>query len=407
MPEFTSAGLRKVTRQRSASSRRNDEVLLDAGSAEIVAVGVDRLTMSAVARRARLTTGALYSRYENSGELAAAIWTSRVRDQHRALLDVAIRGLVERDPSASLDELVAELRSPSPETLLAIEFLATARRIDELEEVVLPDVSQWLAEWHAAPRTRDHRRRAQVAFVLAAVWGIVLHELPSRRQLDWSFVTKNLRWSFAQRYEHGPEPLVPDRVQSVHADTGNAGQDALIDSVAVIVARVGFDRASATRIARRAGLTSGSIYARYRTKDDLLQDAVAILLTRRFSDDLAANSYTFTDADPGSATARVIGGYLSAPRRDWRRFRIEAQLASRHREGLASTLDRVQESAIGEYLDLLGARTTEERRSLDIVARFAQVIPLGIAFVDQVAPGTSGIDWRLVLGPLLTRRSAG
>jgi AcrR family transcriptional regulator len=407
MPESPSAGLRQVTRQRSASSRRNDEVLLDAGSAEIVAVGVDRLTMSAVARRAGLTTGALYSRYENSGELAAAIWTSRVRDQHRELLDAAIRGLVDRDPSASLDELVAELRTPSPATLLAIEFLATARRIDELEEVVLPDVQGWLADWHAAPRARDQRRRAQIAFTLAAVWGIVLHELPGARKLDWAYVTKNLRWSFAQPYDHGREPLVPDRVQSVHADTGNAGQDALIDSVALIVARVGFERASATRIARRAGLTSGSIYARYRTKDELLEDAVAILLTRRFSDDLAANSHTFSDADPGSATARVVGGYLSAPRRDWRRFRIEAQLAARHREGLARTLDRVQEAAIGEYLDLLGARTPEDRRRLDIIARFAQVIPLGITFVDQVAPETSGIDWRLVLGPLLTPTSSG
>jgi AcrR family transcriptional regulator len=394
-----------VTRQRSVSSLRNDEVLLDAGSAEIVAVGVDRLTMSSVARRAGLTTGALYSRYENSGELAAAIWTARVRDRHRALLDVAIAGLVDRDPTAALHRLVDELREPSDETLLAIEFLATARRIDELEEVVLPDVQMWLADWHASPRARDQRRRAQVAFTLAAVWGIVLHELPSGRKLDWTTITKTLRWSFGQPDDHRPGPLLPDRVGPVHADTGNAGQDALIDSVAVIVARVGFERASATRIARRAGLTSGSIYARYRTKDELLEDAVATLLTRRFSDDLAANSHTFGDADPGSATARVVGGYLSAPRREWRRFRVEAQLASRHSEGLARTLDGVQEAAIGQYLDLLGARTDEERSRLDLVARFAQVIPLGITFVDQVAPGTSGIDWRLVLRPLLTPRS--
>jgi len=402
MPISSGVSRLAVTRQRSASSLRNDEVLLDAGSAEIVSVGVDRLTMSAVARRAGLTTGALYSRYENSGELAAAIWTSRVRDQHRALLDRAIAGLVDRDASVALDELVEEFRCPSDETLLALEFLATARRIDELEEVVVPNVRAWLADWYAAPRARDQRRRAQIAFTLATVWGVVLHELPSTRRLDWSYVTKNLRWSFARPYVQPCEPLVADRVGPVLADTGNAGQDALVDSVAMIVARVGFERASATRIARRAGLTSGSIYARYRTKDDLLKDAVEILLARRFSDDLAANSHTFSDPDPGSATARVVGGYLSAPRREWRRFRIEAQLAARHRPELARVLDRVQEAAIGEYLDLLGAHTPEERRSLDIIARFAQVIPLGITFVDQIAPGTSGIDWRLVLGPLLS-----
>jgi AcrR family transcriptional regulator len=396
-----------VTRRRSVSSQRNDDLLLDAGSAEIVAVGVDRLGMSAVARRAGLTTGALYSRYENVAELAAAVWTSRVRDQHRALLDIAIGALVERDPSVALDHLLDELRSPSPSTLLALEFLATARRIDELEEVVLVDVREWLADWHAGPRSRDLRRRAQVIFTLAAVWGVVLHEMPSRRELDWSEVTKSLRWSFKQPYAEPSQPLVPDRVGPVLADTGDVSQNALIDSVATIVARVGFERASATRIARRAGLTAGSIYARYRTKEDLLQHAVEILLTRRFTDDFTSNSYTISAADPGSATASVVGGYLSAPRREWRRFRIEAQLAARHRRQLALTLDDIQEAAIGGYLDFLGAKTAEERRALDIIARFAQVIPLGLAFVDLVAPGIPGIDWRLVLRPLLSPPTPG
>jgi AcrR family transcriptional regulator len=395
-----------VSRRRSAASQRNDDLLLDAGSAEIVAAGVDRLAMSAVARRAGLTTGALYSRYENVAELAAAIWTSRVRDEHRALLDVAIRGLVDRDRSVALDRLVDELRSPSENTLLALEFLATARRIDELEEVVLTDVSEWLSAWGASRRAGDQRRRAQVVYTLASVWGIVLHEIPGARRLDWSYITKSVRLSFAQPYTEPPEPFVADVVGPVVADTGNVGQDALIDSVATIVARVGFERASATRIARRAGLTAGSIYARYRTKDDLLEHAVEILLARRFSDDFAANNHTFAASDPGSATAGVVGGYLSAPRREWRRFRIEAQLAARHRPHLALTLDRVQEVAIREYLDFLGARNDEERRALDLIARFAQVTPLGLAFADLVAPGVPDIDWRLILKPLLSPPAA-
>lgn len=368
----------------------------------MVAVGVDRLAMSAVARRAGLTTGALYSRYENVGELAAAVWTTRVRDRHHSLLTVAIEGLVERDRSASFDPLLAELATPSNDTLLALELLATARRVDELEEVVLPDVHRWLTGWHAGPRSRDQRRRAQIIFTLATVWGVVLHEIPSGRPLDWSFVTKSLRRSFAQPYAETPQPLAPDRVGAVHAHTGNASQDALIDSVASVASRVGFERASATRIARRAGLAAGSIYARYRTKDALLRHAVEILIANRFTDDFAANSHTVGAPDPGAATAAVVAGYLSGPRREWRRFRIEAHLAARHRPELAQTLDRVQETAIGRYLDFLGAKTPEDRQALDVVARYAQVIPLGLSFVDLVMPGIPGIDWRLVLRPLLT-----
>lgn len=372
-----------------------------------MSVGVDRLTMSAVARRAGLTTGALYSRYESVAELAAAVWTSRVRDEHHALLNIAIKALIERDRSVPLDRLLHELESPSPNTLLALEFLATARRVDELEEIVLLDVREWLSEWRAGPRARDRLRRAQVIFTLGVVWGAVLHEIPSPRRLDWSYVTKSVRWSMAQKHAEAAQPLVPDAVGPVLAHTGEAGQDALIDSVASIVARVGFERASATRIARRAGVTAGSIYARYRTKEDLLQHAVEVLLATRFSDDLTGNRDAFTATDAGSATARIVGGYLSAPRRDWRRFRIEAQIAALHRAELAVTMDRIQEMAIRGYLDVLGAQTDQERRELDMVARFAQVIPLGLAFVDLVDPAIPSIDWRLVLRPLLSPPSPG
>ena len=391
-----------MNRRRSAASQRNDELLLDAAAEEILAVGVDRLAMSAVARRAGLTTGALYSRYENVGELAAAVWTARVRDPHHELLDIAIRGLVDRDRSAPLDRLGAELQRASATTLLAIEFLATARRVDELEEVVLVDVQSWLDDWHAAPRARDQRRRAQVIYTLAVIWGVALHEIASPRALDWSPITKGLRLSYARPVVIPTEPNASNQFGPVVANTGNEGQNALIGSVAAIVSRVGLERASATRIARRAGLSAGSIYARYRTKAELLRHAVDVLLAARLADDLAFNEFIFTAADPGSATAGVVGGYLSAPRREWRRFRIEAQLAARHQPELASTLDRIQESAIRDYVDALGARNDDERAALDLIARFAHVTPLGLAFADLVVPGVPEIDWRLVLNPLLS-----
>jgi hypothetical protein len=132
-----------------------------------------------------------------------------------------------------------------------------------------------------------------------------------------------------------------------------------------------------------------------------LAQAVEVLLAQRFADDLEANMYLFTAPDVGCATARVIGGYLSAPRRDWRIFRVEAQLAARHHPELATTLDRVQEVAIHAYLEAIGAHTAEEQRVLDGIARFAQLIPLGLAFVDLVTTGLPAIDWRYVFVPLL------
>jgi AcrR family transcriptional regulator len=392
-----------VIRRRSAAAQRNDELLLDAAAAEIVAVGIDRVAVSAVARRAGLTTGAIYSRYESVAELVAAVWTNRVRARHRALLDGAVRLLIDRDRRVDVDRLVGELHAPSTDTLLALELLASARRIDELDEVVFRDVREWMREWRAGPRANDRQRRAQVAFTLGAVWGIALHEIasPAGRRREWSYTTRSLRWAFNRAYAAPADGFMPASTAPITADTGDASHDALIDSVSGIVARVGFERASATRIARRAGLTPGSIYSRYRTKDELLRNALVLLLARRFRDDLHANFHTFSASDPGTATATVIGGYLTDERREWRRFRIESQIAAIHRPELAGALDAIQQGAIGEYLDVLGARTDEERAALDEIAAFAQAIPLGLAFLDLVAAEIPAIDWRRVLIPLL------
>ena len=397
----------QLPRRRSESSQINDALILDAAIEEIEAVGVDRLGMSGVARRAGLTTGALYGRYESGGELAAAVWTVRVRDQHFAFLDRAIAMFVDREIPFALDGFAVELGSPSMATLVALQLLGTARRVDELEEVVLSDMRQWLTDRAAGPRTRRRRRRAQVVFTLGTLWGMLLHRDPGRRRLDWSPALHRMAWSFAQPYDEPPDRLVANELSAVRAQTDDPVQNTLIDAVAAIVSRVGLERATGSRIARRAGLTSGAIYARYETKEDLLEHAIEILLARRLTDDLGMLGDVSAAADPGAITAKVVAGYLGETRRDWRRFRIEAHLAAHNNPRVAATLDRVQEEAKRDYLTALGARTPKERRELDILARSAQLTPVGLAFTDLLMEGVPLIDWRLIFGPLFSPRPTG
>src|SRR5207244_7883284 len=123
-------------------------------------------------------------------------------------------------------------------------------------------------------------------------------------------------------------------------------------------------RATGSRIARRAGLTSGAIYGRYETKDDLLEHAIELLLARRLTDDLASLDETFFASDPSTMTARIVAGYLSPPRRDWRRFRIVAHLAARTHPHVAAMLARGPEEAKREYLTNPRVRTPKERADL-------------------------------------------
>jgi len=390
-----------VSRRRSLSSQENDERLLEAALDEIAVSGVDGLGMSGVARRAGLTTGALYGRYENVAELAAAVWTARVRDAHFDFLDTAVRALVDHDDSIAPADVTRELTAPSRATVAALELLATAHRIDELEEVVTPDVDAWMKDWGAAPRARDRVRRARVIFTIGSLWGALLHSIPRERPADWDVLFAGVGRSYLRPQPPLTTRFVGESAGPVRAAIGDASHNALIDSVLAITARVGFERATASRIARRANLTSGAIYARYDSKDELLAHAIEVLLAQRFADDLEANTYLFTAPDVGRATAGVIGGYLSPARRDWRIFRVEAQIAARHHAAIAETLDGVQEAAIHAYLVALGAHTPDEQVALDGIARFAQLIPLGLAFADLVMPGIPTTDWRTVFVPLL------
>ena len=213
---------------------------------EIEEVGVDELGMSAVARRAGLTTGALYGRYESGGELAADVWTVRIRDRHFALLDRAIAMLVDHDRTHKLKELVArEVAVPGAETVVALNLLGTARRVDELDEVVLSDVRQWVGG--AGPRRGDAGRR------WCSRW----------RTCGGCCCTRNP----AAAASTGARPCTASSGRSRSRSTnrrigssptrciGCARRPAIrcktrsIDAVAAIVSRMGFERATGSRIA--------------------------------------------------------------------------------------------------------------------------------------------------------------
>jgi AcrR family transcriptional regulator len=391
-----------MSRRRSAASIETDERLLEAALDELTAVGVDRLGMIGVARRAGLTTGALYGRYENAHELAADVWQSRAREPMLAFLDDAVAAVLDGGDPKALHKVLEVLESPPREIVAGLELMGCARRIDELEELVAPDTEAWLRRHRASLRARDQRHRAQVLFAAGSVTGMLLHSIPGDEVSDAAPVLTVIAEGFTGAYERPTARVVPVRIGQERSALDDPNQDALIDAVAAITARVGFERATASRIARRANLTSGAIYARYHTKDELLADAGEVLLARRFVDALSANAHVFADVDAGTAIASVVAGLLGAARREWRMFRIEAQLASRYRPQLAKTLDRVQKSGMAASIELLRATTGGNEVVRERTARFMQAMALGLIFVDIVMPGGASVDWRPVFVPLFT-----
>ena len=65
-----------VRRATSERSTRNAAAVMKALTQEAIDRGLDGIATSSIAKRAGLTTGAVYSRYENNDEMLIALWES-------------------------------------------------------------------------------------------------------------------------------------------------------------------------------------------------------------------------------------------------------------------------------------------------------------------------------------------
>lgn len=376
-------------RARSAGARANDERILDAALREIASAGIDRLRMNATAARAALTTGALYGRYESAAELAVDVWQRRLAAHHRRLLDALVAHLVDRTGGQEVfTSAMRRLRRPDPADLATVELLLAARRVDELGEVITEQVASWFDEWGAGP-TGDERRRADVASMVGLYWGASVFALPGSRAHDWA--TAFVRLAPARDRRPAPSGRVrAARLRPPAAATGEPLRDALIDATATVIARSGVERATVSRIARRAGMTDGAVYTRYASKDLLVADAVDVLLAAVVGADAEALARAMVAGDVVEAAAGIAAGGLAEPRAAWRRFRLEAYLGSRHHPQIRTVLRRRNAANIAGYRAVLGDRA-------EPFGATGQALPIGLSVVQLFQPDLAAVDFRTVL----------
>ncbi|HVV35134.1 MAG TPA: TetR/AcrR family transcriptional regulator [Acidimicrobiales bacterium] len=119
------------------------------------------------------------------------------------------------------------------------------------------------------------------------------------------------------------------RGRPVNAD-GEATRARLLDAAAAICAETGFDGATVSQIARRAGLTPAAIYNYYDSREDLLYAA-----GRRGLEQVTA----VVPAGAGADAARLIAtAYLRPELAQTRRLLAELHVASNREPRLAALL---------------------------------------------------------------------
>ena len=89
-------------------------------------------------------------------------------------------------------------------------------------------------------------------------------------------------------------------------------RERVLKEAALAIGRDGVDRIGVAQIMGAAGLTHGGFYAHFKSKDDLVAQAVAFM----FQDRYAAFFEGLEDAEPRAALIRFVDRYVSMRHRD-------------------------------------------------------------------------------------------
>ena len=321
--------------------------LLDCAVHEIVESGPDRLGFTAIARRAGMSTGALYARYENADELLVDVWLHKCLPELRAVVS-QIESAAADDGGPALLQLAEAVNSLDPVLLATARILVCARRNDTLFEVVNPS-------FHAVVDAAANSVPG-IPYALSHVFGYILGASGTGlTHVDWVGPLTLAISSVAAASQGSVETKgVENHSETPFQPMGDEVDNKLFEAMADVIGKVGVERATVSRIARMAAVNPATIYMRYEDKDALLERVVTIIAEMGVS----RNSALVRDfgergiIDGGVAMFR---GNATDEYSGVRRLRLETVMASAIHPRLRDVQRRVYVEAVERDAATLGA----------------------------------------------------
>ena len=301
-------------------TRKGSEARLLRAAVEVIdREGIDGSSVGKVSAAADLTRPTFYAYFESMPGLFATMWLEL--------------GPTWLDTVADLSATPEQMGPGQVRVHRALtEVLAVAHRNPEVMEVVQPSLSQWWesvtaqGQFHAekvswlvgqrigaeltSPIDPDARTSGVLSLVLAALSDRT--SIPDGRQVAVDLPSLGT---------FDPVGTVDDAERLVLA---------AID----VISRSGVQGASMVRIARRARVSTGAIYPRFPSIDDVIERSFDYAMKAVVADNLARVQEAGSPHDYGVV---VLSG-LSPSRRTWRDYRIEIHLEARHRPFLSERL---------------------------------------------------------------------
>jgi AcrR family transcriptional regulator len=188
----------------------------------------------------------------------------------------------------------------------------------------------------------------------------------------------------------------------------NAIDDRLLAAAAEVFAERGYDGAGVAEIARRAGVTTGAIYSRYRGKAELLVDALDVAMASHLETVLATSG----ERDVTGVLAALGTHLLSADSHASDGLLVEAVVATRREPELAAMLERRladERARLGKVIEAGKADGLfDPDLDSDAVVTFIQSIGLGFVLFRTIGTPMPDADaWQVVIDRVITAARPG
>ena len=343
----STAGRPKVSR---AQKTREVQEAITASALELLAAnGVDGLALTKIAAHAGMSNGPLYGRYDSAEDVALELWDSVLSNHFKKLI------LAFDEFSSSLDAepsewLLQELDAPSALTAAAIEIVCVARRFPLLVDSVRDEVDS-LFQHICAEHPNIPPAICSLRLTVPTGCVVTSRSVPKSRP-PWKAILLRFRDSALDPANLSQQGLTASPVSlSIPApDTGDVGLDEFVSAVMEVVARVGFEKTTAHRVARAAGHSFSSAYTHVGTKDELMHMAIGQMMTQIWQTGTAS----FLELSPEGYKNAILAlqfGLLAESNRPIRQLRTETTVAMRHHTDLATAGRKRTAASLAIVLD--------------------------------------------------------
>ncbi len=337
----------KVSR---AQKTREVQEAITASALELLAAnGVDGLALTKIAAHAGMSNGPLYGRYVSAEDVALELWEEKLRDHFNRLI-LEFDTFASSKDSEPSEWLLQELDAPSALTAAAIEIVCVARRFPLLVDSVRDEVDS-LFQHICAEHPNIPPAICSLRLTVPTGCVVTSRSVPKSRP-PWKAILLRFRDSTLDPANLNQQGLTASPVSlSIPApDTGDVGLDEFVSAVMEVVARVGFEKTTAHRVARAAGHSFSSAYTHVGTKDELMHMAIGQMMTQIWQTGTAS----FLELSPEGYKNAILAlqfGLLAESNRPIRQLRTETTVAMRHHTDLAAAGRKRTAASLAIVLD--------------------------------------------------------